>query len=125
MVSLPQISEISRAAQDDAEKLLRGTDTDAFFSSQAHSPLYYIQVWIRGEGYSVFALQKKSNINFQITWKILKQAIAYNPSSKRCNLCLWEKYFIICKPHLFTLKSPYRHASLFLLKNFKSSSVTL
>lgn len=32
MVSLPQISEISRAAQDDAEKLLRGTDTDVFFS---------------------------------------------------------------------------------------------
>ena len=31
MVSLPQISEISRAAQDDAEKLLRGTDTDVFF----------------------------------------------------------------------------------------------
>ena len=32
MVSLPQISEISRAAQDDAEKLLRGTDADVFFS---------------------------------------------------------------------------------------------
>lgn len=31
MVSLPQISEISRAAQDDAEKLLRGTDTDVFY----------------------------------------------------------------------------------------------
>ena len=45
MVSLPQISEISRAAQDDAEKLLRGTDTDVlFFSSQAHSPWYHKQV---------------------------------------------------------------------------------
>ena len=44
MVSLPQISEISRAAQDDAEKLLRGTDTNVFFSSQAHSPWYYKQV---------------------------------------------------------------------------------
>ena len=29
---------------------------------------------------------KDSNINFRITWKILKDTIAYNPSSKRCNL---------------------------------------
>ena len=29
---------------------------------------------------------KDSNINFRITWKILKQAIVYDPSSKRCNL---------------------------------------
>ena len=61
------------------------------------------------------------DINFRIIWKILKQAIAYNPSSKRCNLCLWEKYFIICKPHLATLNkrnklvSSCRHASKFLL----------
>ena len=73
---------------------------------------------------------KDSNINFRITWKILKPAIAHNPSSKRCNLCLGEKYFIICKPHLGTLDkrnelvSSCRHASKFLLKNFKSSSVT-
>ena len=46
---------------------------------------------------------KGSNIISRITWNILKQAIAYNPSLKRCNLCLWEKYFIICKPLLATL----------------------
>ena len=68
--------------------------------------------------------------NFRITCKILKQAVAYNPSSKRCNLCLWEKYFIFCKPYLATLNkhnelvSSCRRASKFLLKNFKSSSVT-
>ena len=28
-----------------------------FFSSQAHSPWYYIQVYIRGEGYSLYAIQ--------------------------------------------------------------------
>ena len=71
-----------------------------------------------------------SNIKYWITWKILKQAMAYNPSSKWCNLCLWDKYFIICKPHLATLNkgnklvSLCRYASKFLLKNFKSSSVT-
>ena len=45
---------------------------------------------------------KDNNTNFQITYKILKQSIAYKPLSNRCNLCLWEKYFIICKPHLPT-----------------------
>ena len=39
--------------------------------------------------------------------RLLKQSIAYKPPSKRCNLCLWEKYFIICKPHLPTLN--HRH----------------
>ena len=63
---------------------------------------------------------KDSNINFWITWKTLKQAIAFNPSSKQCSFCLWEKYFIICKPHLATLNkhdglvSSCRHASKFL-----------
>ena len=37
---------------------------------------------------------KDTKTNFQITWKILKQAAPYNPASNRCNLCLWEKYFI-------------------------------
>ena len=48
---------------------------------------------------------KDSNINFRITWKILKQAIAYNLSFKRCNLCHVGIYFIIFKPHLATLNS--------------------
>ena len=68
---------------------------------------------------------KDSNINFRITWKILKQDIAYNPSSKRCNLCLWKKYLTICKAHLATLNkrnelvSSCRPASKFLLKKFQ------
>ena len=41
----------------------------------------------------------------------------------RCNLCLWEKYFIICKPELAALNkrnelvSSCRHAKKFLLAN--------
>ena len=65
---------------------------------------------------------KDSNINFRITSKILKQDIAFNPSSKRCNLCLWEKYFTICKPHLATLNelvSSCRPASKLLLKKIQ------
>ena len=32
---------------------------------------------------------------YTLTWRIKKQAQPYSPQSKRCNLCLWEKYFII------------------------------
>ena len=38
---------------------------------------------------------KNNNISYSIKWKILKRAKSYNNASKRCNLCIWEKYFII------------------------------
>jgi hypothetical protein len=69
---------------------------------------------------------KDNNVNYRITWKILKQAKTYSCASNRCNLCLWEKYYIICKPHLATLNkrnelvTACRHASKFLLCNFTS-----
>ena len=68
---------------------------------------------------------KEARLKFKITWKILKQTSPYNPVSNRCNLCLWEKYFIICRPELATLNkrnelvTSCRHANKFLLKNFK------
>ena len=66
---------------------------------------------------------KEANVNFQISWKILKHAASYNPVSERCNLCLWEKYFIICRPELATLNrrnelvSSCRHARKYLLSD--------
>ena len=63
-----------------------------------------------------------NNTNFKITYKILKQSIAYKVPSKRCNLCLREKYFIICKPHLPTLNKRHepvpscRHTVKFMLQ---------
>ena len=71
---------------------------------------------------------KQKNIVYSIKWKILKRAKSYSNVSKRCNLCLWEKYFIICKPNMATLNrqnelvSTCRHANRFLLKNFKFKS---
>ena len=68
---------------------------------------------------------KDSKSKFRVTWKILKQAAPYNPASNRCNLCLWEKYFIIRKPELGSLNkgneliTSCRHANKFLLKNAK------
>ena len=47
---------------------------------------------------------KEAGLQFKITWKILKQASPYNPVSNQCNLRLWQKYFIICRPELAILK---------------------
>ena len=68
---------------------------------------------------------KEAGLPFKITWKFFKQTSPYNPVSGRCNLCLWEKYFIICHPELATLNkrnelaTSCRHANKFLLKNFQ------
>lgn len=69
---------------------------------------------------------KDSNVAYNINWTILKRTSPYNISSGRCNLCLWEKYFIIYRPILATLNkrnellSSCRHASKYLLSNFKA-----
>ena len=66
---------------------------------------------------------KDNNMNFTIKWTILSQAKSYSNISKRCNLCIAEKYYIICHPRLATLNkrselvSACRHASKFKLKN--------
>ena len=73
---------------------------------------------------------RDAKLEFKITWKILKQAAPFNPASNCCNLSLWEKYFIICRPDLATLNkrnelvTSCRHGSKFLLNNFKSTVVT-
>lgn len=73
---------------------------------------------------------KEARSKFKIAWRILKQTSPYCPASNRCNLCLWEKFFIICKPELATLNkrnelvTSCRHANKFLLKNFKPAIVT-
>ena len=38
---------------------------------------------------------KDDGIPFKISWKILSKAASFNPSTKKCNLCLKEKYLII------------------------------
>ena len=58
-----------------------------------------------------------------IKWSILKKTSAYSNISKRCQLCLWEKYFIItsnkssCLNSRSELISKCRHANKYLLKN--------
>lgn len=66
---------------------------------------------------------KDKNIGYTIKWHKIKQAQSYSNICEKCNLCRWEKYFIICKPELSTLNnrnelvSSCRHSKKFLLKN--------
>ena len=66
---------------------------------------------------------KDNNKNYEIEWKIIAKSNTYSTSSKTCNLCLKEKYIIICKPHMATLNtrnelaSGCRHRKRHLLSN--------
>ena len=46
---------------------------------------------------------KDNNIDYSISWRIISSSSSYNSSSKRCNLCLKEKFLIICHPDLPSL----------------------
>ena len=62
-------------------------------------------------------------VNYQIRWRIVRHARSYSNVTKKCNLCLWEKYYIICRPNMATLNnrnelvSSCRHAKKFLLNS--------
>ena len=66
---------------------------------------------------------KDKNINYTVNWKVMGRAKTYSNMGKKCNLCLMEKYFIICKPETCSLNkrnelaSACRHANRFLIKN--------
>ena len=66
---------------------------------------------------------KDKNIDHYISWRIISSCSTYNSSSKRCNLCLEEKFFIICRPDLSSLNkrnelvSSCRHWNKVLLRN--------
>ena len=66
---------------------------------------------------------KDNNIDHSISWRILSSHLPYSSSSKRCNLCLKEKFLIIYQPNLSTLNkrnelvSSCRHRSKALSRN--------
>ena len=65
----------------------------------------------------------EKNIGYDLKWRILARANSYSNTNKRCNLCIAEKYFIICKPQLCSLNSrnelvnKCRHARKWCLSN--------
>ena len=68
---------------------------------------------------------KENNINFNIKWKTIASCRAYSNTTKKCNLCLTEKYYILCHPELSSLNkrnelaSQCRHMRSYLLESCK------
>ena len=66
---------------------------------------------------------KDKKVDYQISWRIVGHARSYSNVTKKCYLCLWEKYYIICRPNMATLNnrnelvSSCRHAKKFLLNS--------
>ena len=65
------------------------------------------------------------NCDFELSWKIVSKASSYSPSSKICNLCNREIYYILYKPEMANLNkrnelmSACRHKWKFKLENQK------
>ena len=68
---------------------------------------------------------KDKNLNYAIKWRILSRASHYSNTTKRCNLCITEKYYILCKRGFATLNkrneliNKCRHKDKFLLRHLK------
>ena len=68
---------------------------------------------------------KSLNCDYELSWRIVSKARSYSPSSKICNLCNREIYFILYKPEMATLNkrnelmSACRHKLKFKLQNQK------
>ena len=56
---------------------------------------------------------KTTTFDYSISWRIISSSSSYNSSSKRCNLCLKEKFLIICRPNLSSLNK--RNELMYLL----------
>ena len=74
----------------------------------------------------IWSLKDQKHNNYKIEWNIICEAKAYNNCTKKCQLCILEKFHIICRPELGTLNKPNelasgcRHKSAFLYKNLKT-----
>ena len=65
---------------------------------------------------------KDQNLNFDVKWKVLTRAQAYQPASKICHLCNAEVYYILFKPETASLnkrselKNKCRHVNKFKMR---------
>ena len=46
---------------------------------------------------------KRKSLNFELKWKILDRGNVFDPTTRKCRLCLKEKYYIIFQPPGATL----------------------
>ena len=69
---------------------------------------------------------KDRGIDYEIKWKLLERAPTFNPVTKKCRLCLKEKYFIMYRKENSTLNkrsevfNTCRHRTQSLLTNVKA-----
>ena len=69
---------------------------------------------------------KDRGIDYEIKWKLLERAPTFNPVTKKCRLCLKEKYFIMYRKENSTLNkrsevfNTCRHRTQSLLTNVKT-----
>ena len=65
------------------------------------------------------------NENYEVKWSIIDRAKEFNPDTKKCRLCIKEKYYIIFQPECASLNdrselfSTCRHRKKKLLANTK------
>ena len=68
---------------------------------------------------------KDGNKPFHIKWKVLRTCKPYDNITKKCSLCLYEKFIIICRKKLCTLNkrnelaSSCPHRNKYVLRNFR------
>ena len=66
---------------------------------------------------------KRKRINFELTWRILAKSKPYSPSTKMCELCVKEIYFILFEKNKASLNKRKEffgsclHKAKFLIKN--------
>ena len=74
---------------------------------------------------------KEAKTPYTIKWNIVRKAKAYSITTKKCHLCLWEKFYIIYHPNMASLNkrseliSTCRHASKFLVRNAWDTIITI
>ena len=82
-----------RKGNNMAETYIALTENDFKTRYRNHTASFRKHIWTL----------KDNNIEHFISWRILSSHSPYNSSSKRCNLCLKEKFLIICRPELSAL----------------------
>ena len=76
----------------------------------------------------VWDLKRKRNVTPTLKWYILKSVAPYSNITKKCRLCLQEKFEILSYPNpdellnkRSELVSKCRHMNKFLLANYKAN----
>ena len=68
---------------------------------------------------------KRQQIDYELKWRIIAKTNSYSPSSKKCWLCVKEKYYILFEPKMATLNkrheffTPCLHKAKFKLNKQK------